>query len=45
MNYWKLVVGIFGAIGVVSQIPTDFGSWFVGIAFLILGISSFFDRS
>lgn len=45
MNWWKLIVGFFGVVGVVSQMPTDFGSWLVGLAFLILLISSFFDRN
>ena len=26
MNWWTLVVGTFGLIGVVSQIPIDIGS-------------------
>ena len=44
MNYWKLVVGFVGFIGVLVQMPTDWGSRLVGLAFLILGISSFFDK-
>lgn len=44
MNWWTLIVGFFGLGGVVSQMPKDFGSWVVGLAFLILLISSFFDK-
>jgi len=41
MNWWKIVIGIVGVIGVAVQMPKDIGSWIVGLAFLILAIWGF----
>ncbi len=45
MNLWKFIAGLTGVIGVIVQTPKDAGSWMVGLAFLILMISSFFNNS
>ncbi len=44
MNWWGFTVGLVGVVGVVSQMPKDFGSWLVGLAFLVLFASSFFQK-
>jgi len=44
MNYWFLIVGIVGLIGVISQMPKDIGSWLIGLAFLILAIAGFYQK-
>ncbi len=42
IDWWKFVVGLVGTVGVVWQMPTDVGSWLVGVAFLAMFVSSFF---
>ena len=44
MNWFKLIAGLVGVVGIVSQMPKDFGSWLVALAFFIILISSFFDK-
>ncbi len=41
MDWWKFAVGLVGTVGVVWQMPADVGSWLVGLAFLVLFVSSF----
>lgn len=44
MKLVNFIVGLVGVIGVAIQLPTDIGSWLVGLAFLILLISSFWEK-
>ena len=44
MNWFNAIIGIVGVVGVVVQMPTDLGSWLVGIAFLLLAIKGFVEK-
>jgi len=41
MNWWHVIVGALGVIGVAGQGLAEWGSWLVGLAFLLLLIEGF----
>lgn len=44
INWWTFVAGLVGTVGVVWQMPEAIGSWLVGLAFLVLFVSSFLEK-
>jgi len=44
INWWNFVVGLVGTVGVIWDMPVSVGAWLVGVAFLILFISSFMEK-
>jgi len=44
IDWWKFVVGLLGTVGVVWEMPAGVGGWLVGVAFLVLFISSFLEE-
>jgi hypothetical protein len=44
INWWKFVIGLLGVVGVVGQMPAEWGSWLVGVAFLGIFVSSFVEK-
>ncbi len=44
INWWTFVAGLVGTVGVIGDMPTGWGMWLVGVAFLVLFISSFLEK-
>ena len=45
MDWWKLIIGIVGLVGVIGQGLSNWGSWLVGAAFLLFAVSGFFGKN
>ncbi|MCR4327011.1 MAG: hypothetical protein NUV46_00320 [Nanoarchaeota archaeon] len=43
VEWWKFVAGLLGTVGVAWQMPTEVSGWLVGLAFLAIFVSSFFE--
>lgn len=44
INWWMFVAGLVGVVGVIGQMPSEWGHWLVGVAFLAMFVSSFFEK-
>jgi hypothetical protein len=41
VRWFKVAAGAVGVLGVAWSMPTDVGSWLIGLAFLIIAVSGF----
>jgi len=44
MDWWHFTVGLAGVVGVVGEGFSNWGSWLVGLAFLLLMVRGFTDK-
>lgn len=41
MNWFNIIAGLAGVVGVLLDMPTTVGGWLIGLGFLVLGIGGF----
>jgi hypothetical protein len=44
VRWFKVAAGASGVLGVALWMPTDVGSWLIGLAFLIIAVSGFVKK-